>query len=158
LLTEIPLGLLQGYALTGGTTSYEAFLGIVQTMMVQYSKFNKMAHETSWCGDVASINYIETSTWTRQEHNGFSHQNLSFIGAVLNLKPIAARVYLPPDTITFCPPLCTASSPKITSTSWSAQSNPLPSFSGPTKPRATTTPTAQSRSSPPQITASTLTS
>jgi xylulose-5-phosphate/fructose-6-phosphate phosphoketolase len=68
-------------------------------MMVQYSKFNKMARETGWRPDVSSINYIETSTWTRQEHNGFSHQNPSFIGAVLNLKPSAARVYLPPDVV-----------------------------------------------------------
>jgi xylulose-5-phosphate/fructose-6-phosphate phosphoketolase len=70
-------------------------------MMVQYSKFNKMSQETPWRGDIASINYLETSTWTRQEHNGFSHQNPSFIGAVLNLKPTAARVYLPPDANTF---------------------------------------------------------
>jgi xylulose-5-phosphate/fructose-6-phosphate phosphoketolase len=70
-------------------------------MMVQYSKFNKMARESSWRGNIASINYLETSTWTRQEHNGFSHQNPSFIGAVLNLKPTAARVYLPPDANTF---------------------------------------------------------
>jgi xylulose-5-phosphate/fructose-6-phosphate phosphoketolase len=88
LLTQTPLGFLQGYTLTGGTTlfpSYEAFLGIVHTMMVQYSKFNKMAHETAWRSDVASINYIETSTWIRQEHNGFSHQSPFFVGAVLNL-------------------------------------------------------------------------
>ena len=38
-------GFLQGYTLAGGTglfPSYESFLGIVHTMMVQYSKFNKM--------------------------------------------------------------------------------------------------------------------
>src|SRR5437667_10844722 len=51
--------------------------------------------------DISSINYIETSTWTRQKHNGFSHQNPSFIGAVLDLKPSAARVYLPPDANTW---------------------------------------------------------
>lgn len=70
-------------------------------MMVQYSKFNKMSKETPWRGNIASINYLETSTWTRQEHNGFSHQNPSFIGAVLSLKPTAARVYFPPDANTF---------------------------------------------------------
>ena len=59
------------------------------------------ARETTWRKDISSINYLETSTWTRQEHNGFSHQNPSFIGAVLNLKPQAARVYLPPDANTF---------------------------------------------------------
>ncbi|KAG9259041.1 XFP N-terminal domain-containing protein [Emericellopsis atlantica] len=97
-------GFMQGYTLTGRTAlfpSYEAFLGIVHTMMVQYSKFNKMAHETEWHGDISSINYVETSTWARQEHNGFSHQNPSFIGAVLNLKAEAARVYLPPDANCF---------------------------------------------------------
>lgn len=41
-------GMLQGYTLTGRTglfPSYEAFLGIVHTMMVQYAKFAKMV---SW--------------------------------------------------------------------------------------------------------------
>lgn len=70
-------------------------------MMVQYAKFGKIANEASWRRPIGSINYLETSTWTRQEHNGFSHQNPSFIGAVLNLKPDAARVYFPPDANTF---------------------------------------------------------
>ncbi|KAJ7284572.1 phosphoketolase [Mycena rebaudengoi] len=97
-------GMLQGYTLTGRTglfPSYEAFLGIVHTMMVQYSKFMKMAAEIPWRAPCGSLNYLETSTWARQEHNGFSHQNPSFIGAVLNLKPISARVYLPPDANCF---------------------------------------------------------
>lgn len=97
-------GFLQGYTLTGRTgilPSYESFLGIVHTMMVQYAKFAKISKETPWRKDVSSINYIETSTWTRQEHNGLSHQNPSFIGAVLNLKPSIARIYLPPDPNTF---------------------------------------------------------
>lgn len=51
--------------------SYESFLGIVTTMIEQYAKFLKMARETKWRGDVASLNYIETSTLWRQEHNGF---------------------------------------------------------------------------------------
>ncbi|KAK0610688.1 XFP N-terminal domain-containing protein, partial [Bombardia bombarda] len=97
-------GFMQGYTLTGRTAlfpSYESFLGIVHTMMVQYQKFVKIAREVKWRGDLSSINYIETSTWARQEHNGFSHQNPSFIGAVLNLKAEAARVYLPPDANCF---------------------------------------------------------
>ncbi|KAJ7220120.1 phosphoketolase [Mycena pura] len=97
-------GMLQGYTLTGRTglfPSYEAFLGIVQTMMVQYSKFTKMASEITWRQPCGSLNYLETSTWARQEHNGFSHQNPGFIGAVLNLKPVQARVYLPPDANCF---------------------------------------------------------
>ncbi|KAM3534298.1 hypothetical protein MY4038_002396 [Beauveria bassiana] len=97
-------GFMQGYTLTGRTAlfpSYESFLGIIHTMMAQYSKFNKVARDVRWRGDLASINYIETSTWARQEHNGFSHQQPSFIGAVLSLKAEAARVYLPPDANCF---------------------------------------------------------
>ncbi|KAI9726623.1 MAG: hypothetical protein M1828_000990 [Chrysothrix sp. TS-e1954] len=105
MLSEHTLqGFLQGYTLTGRVgvlPSYESFLGIIHTMMVQYHKFQKMAAETTWRKPVGSINYIETSTCWRQEHNGFSHQNPSFIGAVLNLKPTAARVYFPPDANTF---------------------------------------------------------
>ncbi|KAL7945835.1 XFP N-terminal domain-containing protein [Trichoderma barbatum] len=97
-------GFLQGYTLTGRTAvfpSYESFLGIIHTMMIQYAKFSKIGRKLSWRGDLSSINYIETSTWARQEHNGFSHQNPSFIGAVLNLKADTARVYLPPDANCF---------------------------------------------------------
>jgi xylulose-5-phosphate/fructose-6-phosphate phosphoketolase len=70
--------MLQGYTLTGGTglfPSYESFLGIVHTMLVQFAKFIKMAAETKWRQPISSLNYVETSTWARQEHNGFSHQN-----------------------------------------------------------------------------------
>jgi len=97
-------GMLQGYTLTGRTglfPSYEAFLGIIHTMMVQYAKFIKMGRNVSWYRPRSSLNYLVTSTWARQEHNGFSHQNPSFIGAVLNLKSEAARVYFPPDANCF---------------------------------------------------------
>ncbi|KAF8575549.1 D-xylulose 5-phosphate/D-fructose 6-phosphate phosphoketolase [Ramaria rubella] len=86
---------------TGLFPSYESFLGIVHTMVVQYSKFVKKSMEVPWRRDISSINYVETSTWARQEHNGFSHQNPSFIGAILNLKSNVARVYLPPDANCF---------------------------------------------------------
>lgn len=64
-------GFLQGYTLTGRTglfPSYESFLNIIHTMLVQFSKFSKMSRETSWRSDISSINYLETSTWARQEH------------------------------------------------------------------------------------------
>jgi len=104
MLSEHTLqGFLQGYTLTGRTglfPSYEAFLGIVTTMVQQYAKFNKMAVETPWRSDIASLNYIETSTLWRQEHNGFSHQNPGFISSLLTLPHDMVRVYLPPDAAT----------------------------------------------------------
>ncbi|CAE6469008.1 unnamed protein product [Rhizoctonia solani] len=101
MLSEHTLqGFLQGYTLTGRTglfPSYEAFIGIVTTMVEQFAKFQKMALDTKWRGDVASLNYIETSTLWRQEHNGYSHQNPSFIGQLLTLPRNMVRIYLPPD-------------------------------------------------------------
>jgi xylulose-5-phosphate/fructose-6-phosphate phosphoketolase len=93
-------GWMQGYTLTGRVglfPSYEAFLGIVTTMAVQYSKFVKMGEETTWRRPHASLNYIETSTLWHQHHNGFSHQNPGFLSSILQLSPQAVRIYLPPD-------------------------------------------------------------
>jgi len=101
MLSEHTLqGFLQGYLLTGRHglfPSYEAFLGIVTTMIAQYSKFTKLAGETVWREPVASLNYIETSTLWRQEHNGYSHQNPGLIGNLLTLPRNMTRIYLPPD-------------------------------------------------------------
>ena len=101
MLSEHTLqGWLQGYLLTGRYglfPSYEAFLNIVVSMMDQYSKFMKMSQEIPWRLPVASLNYLETSTLWRQEHNGFSHQSPGLINDILNRKAQVSRVYLPPD-------------------------------------------------------------
>lgn len=93
-------GWLQGYLMTGRHgmfPSYEAFLSIAATMMLQFAKFLKFARETTWRLPFASLNYLETSTLWRQEHNGFSHQSPGFINILLNMKANIVRVYLPPD-------------------------------------------------------------
>ena len=101
MLSEHTLqGWLQGYLLTGRYglfPSYEAFLNIVVSMMDQYSKFLKMSQEIPWRLPVASLNYLESSTLWRQEHNGFSHQSPGLINDILNRKAQVSRVYLPPD-------------------------------------------------------------
>lgn len=93
-------GWMQGYVLTGRYglfPSYEAFLGIITTMVDQYSKFIKMSRDFSWRLPVPSLNYIATSSHWRQEHNGFSHQNPGFMNVLLNKKGKTVRIYLPPD-------------------------------------------------------------
>jgi len=92
--------MMQGYLLTGRFglfPSYESFLGIVTTMMVQFAKFMKTSKEVPWRNPIPSFNYIETSTLWRQEHNGFSHQNPGFINTLINMKSSICRIYLPPD-------------------------------------------------------------
>lgn len=49
---------------------------------------------------MASLNYVETSTLWRQEHNGYSHQAPGLINSLLNLPHNMVRVYLPPDANT----------------------------------------------------------
>lgn len=91
---------LQGYLLTGRHglfPSYESFLPIVTSMMDQFAKFLKMSGEFVWRQPVPSLNYLETSTLWRQEHNGFSHQSPGFINSLLNKKGDIMRIYLPPD-------------------------------------------------------------
>jgi xylulose-5-phosphate/fructose-6-phosphate phosphoketolase len=93
-------GWLQGYLLTGRHgmfPSYEAFLNIIVSMMDQFAKFLKLSLEIPWRLPVSSLNYLESSTLWRQEHNGFSHQSPGFINSVLNKKAAVSRVYLPPD-------------------------------------------------------------
>lgn len=93
-------GWMQGYVLTGRYglfPTYEAFLGIITTMVDQFAKFMKVSREIPWRTPVPSLNYLETSTLWRQEHNGFSHQNPGFINTLLNKKGDTVRVYLPPD-------------------------------------------------------------
>jgi xylulose-5-phosphate/fructose-6-phosphate phosphoketolase len=101
MLSENSLqGMAQGYILTGRFaffTSYEAFIPIVSSMSDQYSKFLKIARKTEWRGDVPSFNYILTSTGWRQEHNGFSHQNPSFIDGLLQKSHDFINVYFPAD-------------------------------------------------------------
>lgn len=62
-------GFMQGYTLTGRVAvfpSYESFLGIVHTMMVQYSKFNKMVRFYLFFGP-ALYNIVPTIDHHRQE-------------------------------------------------------------------------------------------
>ena len=101
ILNETSLqGLLQGYILTGrhgALTSYEAFAPIMSSMMDQYAKFLTQSLEVKWRKPLASLNYILTSTGWRQDHNGFSHQNPSFIDEVLRRQNKLGQVFLPID-------------------------------------------------------------
>lgn len=105
ILSEHTLqGWLQGYLLTGRHgifATYEAFAVIVASMVDQYAKFMKQAAKISWRKPISSLNYILTSLGWRQEHNGFSHQNPSFISNVLEKHGEFSSVYFPSDANSF---------------------------------------------------------
>ncbi len=93
-------GWLQGYLLTGRHgifVTYEAFAMIVASMVDQYAKFLKQASRIKWRKPISSLNYLLTSVGWRQEHNGYSHQNPSFISNILEKHGSFCSVYFPAD-------------------------------------------------------------
>ncbi len=93
-------GLTQGYILTGRHavfTTYEAFAQIFSSMSHMYQKFLKYQKKMPWRADISSINYLLTSTAWRQEHNGYSHQNPSFISGMLEKHNDFIKAYFPVD-------------------------------------------------------------
>ncbi len=101
MLSEHTLqGWYQGYLLTGRhgmLPSYEAFLPIISSMVDQYAKFLKQSFRVKWRKPVASAVYILTSLGWRQDHNGFSHQNPSFVSSVLQKHGKMCQIYYPSD-------------------------------------------------------------
>lgn len=96
-------GWLEGYVLSGRHgifACYEAFLTIVDSMVQQFAKWQKMAHEVAWRVPTASLNLLVTSHVWEQDHNGYSHQGPSFINLLLTKKAATTRVFLPPDANT----------------------------------------------------------
>ena len=81
----------------GGMTSYESFAPIISSMMDQYAKFLAQSKQVGWRKPIASLNYILTSTGWRQDHNGFSHQNPSFIDEILRRQNRIGQIFLPAD-------------------------------------------------------------
>lgn len=94
------LGQLLGYILTGRHgmfATYEAFSMVNVSMVDQHCKFIKQARRIKWRRPIPSLNYLLTSNCWRQEHNGFSHQNVGFISNALEKHGDFVSVYFPPD-------------------------------------------------------------
>ncbi len=94
------LGMLLGYILTGRHgmfATYEAFSMINVSMVDQHCKFIKQAKRIKWRKPIGALNYLLTSNCWRQEHNGFSHQNVGFISNALEKNAEMVSVYFPPD-------------------------------------------------------------
>lgn len=102
MLSEHTLnGWLQGYILTGRHgifVSYEAFTTIISSMVDQFAKFMKQSFQVSWRKPLSSAVYLLSSVGWRQDHNGYSHQNPSFVSNVLEKHGEFTQVYYPADS------------------------------------------------------------
>ena len=93
-------GWLEGYLLSGrhGTfVTYEAFATIINSMISQHIKWLKACKKLPWRKDIASVNLILASHTWQQEHNGYSHQDPSFLGHLATKKGYISNIYFPPD-------------------------------------------------------------
>jgi xylulose-5-phosphate/fructose-6-phosphate phosphoketolase len=101
MLSEHTLeGWLEGYLLTGRHgffSTYESFVHVIDSMFNQHAKWLEICNHIAWRADVASLNWLITSTVWRQDHNGFTHQDPGFLDLALNKSPDVVRIYLPPD-------------------------------------------------------------
>lgn len=102
ILSEHTLqGWMSGYLLTGRHgmfSSYEAFIEIVSSMVDQFAKFLKQSEKVKWRKKIPSMNFILTSLGWRQDHNGFSHQNPSFISNLTQKHDDFMNVYFPTNS------------------------------------------------------------
>ncbi|MBU0981591.1 phosphoketolase family protein [Patescibacteria group bacterium] len=93
-------GWMQGYLLTGRYgifVSYEAFTTIISSMVDQFAKFLKQSFKVSWRKPIPSAIYIQSSVGWRQEHNGYSHQNPSFVSSMLMKHGEFTQIFYPSD-------------------------------------------------------------
>jgi xylulose-5-phosphate/fructose-6-phosphate phosphoketolase len=100
LSEHLLFGMLWGYTLTGRRgyfATYEAFAGIVSSMADQYVKFLHASKDVEFRKEVPGINIILSSLLERQDHNGYSHQNPSFIANNLDRDLDLVNVYFPAD-------------------------------------------------------------
>lgn len=105
MLSEHTLqGMMMGYLLTGRhafLSSYEAFLIIIASMVDQYAKFLKQSFKVEWRKPVPAAIYHLASVGWRQDHNGYSHQNPSFVSNVLEKHGEFCQIYYPSDANSF---------------------------------------------------------
>lgn len=101
MLSEHTLqGWYMGYLLTGRHgifVSYEAFTTIITSMLDQYAKFLKQSMRVKWRTPVSAAVYLQSSVGWRQDHNGYSHQNPSFVSNVLQKHGEFCQIYYPAD-------------------------------------------------------------
>lgn len=100
LSENVLFGMMWGYCVTGRYgyfVTYESFAEIVASMADQYVKFIKIARNVPFRKPVPSMNIILSSLLERQDHNGFSHQNPSFISTNLDRDRDISSIYFPAD-------------------------------------------------------------
>ncbi|MBR3220525.1 hypothetical protein IKF76_01515 [Candidatus Saccharibacteria bacterium] len=103
LLSEnILLAMMVGHVLSGEPAmlaSYESFLTIMTSQLLQHLKFLEQSSQVAWRPDYPALNLLSTSTCWRQDHNGFSHQSPMLISTLLERPGSFVNCLFPIDDI-----------------------------------------------------------
>lgn len=79
--------------------SYEAFLPIITSQLLQQMKFIKQSKAVKWRAPIPAVNLLSTSTCWRQDHNGFTHQSPALISQLLSMPSNLANCLFPIDDV-----------------------------------------------------------
>ena len=103
LLSEnVLFSVMTGHLMNGESAmlgSYEAFLPIITSQILQHIKFIKQAREVAWRKPLPAVNLLSTSTCWRQDHNGFTHQSPALISTLLTLPTNLCNCLFPVDDV-----------------------------------------------------------
>lgn len=79
--------------------SYEAFLPVITSQLLQQIKFIKQAKAVRWRKSLPAVNLLSTSTCWRQDHNGFTHQSPALISFLLSIPTNLVNCLFPVDDV-----------------------------------------------------------
>ena len=77
--------------------SYEAFLAVIYSQILQQMKYFKQIEHVAWQKAWPAVNLLSTSVCWRQDHNGFSHQSPAIISALLDVPSGKFNALFPVD-------------------------------------------------------------
>ena len=80
-------------------TSYEAFLPIITSQLIQHCKFLTQSEQTDFRPKYPAFNILSTSTCWRQDHNGYSHQSPALISTMLSRPDNKTNCLFPVDDV-----------------------------------------------------------
>ena len=102
LSENVLFSVMTGHLMNGETAmlgSYEAFLNIITSQVLQQIKFFKQCNDVSWRKKIPAVNILSTSTCWRQDHNGYTHQSPALISTLLSVPSNLANCIFPLDDI-----------------------------------------------------------
>ena len=79
--------------------SYEAFLTVITSQILQQIKFIKQSKMVPWRDPLPAVNLLSTSTCWRQDHNGFTHQSPALISILLSIPSNLTNCIFPIDDV-----------------------------------------------------------